>query len=85
MSELFLVISCFILLYFLSKYLAICYKSKTLSVQVCHARISTPSAQLGLPELQLGIIPGMGGILNSQHILSQMPQYFLETPLFVVF
>ncbi|XP_066362494.1 glyoxysomal fatty acid beta-oxidation multifunctional protein MFP-a-like [Miscanthus floridulus] len=28
---------------------------------VCHARISTPSAQLGLPELQLGIIPGMGG------------------------
>jgi enoyl-CoA hydratase/3-hydroxyacyl-CoA dehydrogenase len=30
-------------------------------VQVCHARISTPSAQLGLPELQLGIIPGLGG------------------------
>ncbi|XP_048550671.1 glyoxysomal fatty acid beta-oxidation multifunctional protein MFP-a-like [Triticum urartu] len=28
---------------------------------VCHARVSTPSAQLGLPELQLGIIPGMGG------------------------
>ncbi|GAY35866.1 hypothetical protein CUMW_019050 [Citrus unshiu] len=27
----------------------------------CHARISTPSAQLGLPELQLGIIPGFGG------------------------
>ncbi|KAK7821703.1 glyoxysomal fatty acid beta-oxidation multifunctional protein mfp-a [Quercus suber] len=27
----------------------------------CHARISTPTAQLGLPELQLGIIPGFGG------------------------
>ncbi|KAG8483259.1 hypothetical protein CXB51_022265 [Gossypium anomalum] len=28
---------------------------------VCHARISTPTAQLGLPELQLGLIPGFGG------------------------
>lgn len=27
----------------------------------CHARISTPNAQFGLPELQLGIIPGFGG------------------------
>lgn len=27
----------------------------------CHARISTPKAQLGLPELSLGIIPGFGG------------------------
>ncbi|GMH23810.1 hypothetical protein Nepgr_025653 [Nepenthes gracilis] len=27
----------------------------------CHARISTPKAQLGLPELTLGIIPGFGG------------------------
>ncbi|CAO2821994.1 unnamed protein product [Amaranthus hypochondriacus] len=27
----------------------------------CHARISTSNAQLGLPELQLGIIPGFGG------------------------
>uniref|UniRef100_A0A803LS98 3-hydroxyacyl-CoA dehydrogenase n=1 Tax=Chenopodium quinoa TaxID=63459 RepID=A0A803LS98_CHEQI len=26
----------------------------------CHARISTSNAQLGLPELQLGIIPGFG-------------------------
>jgi enoyl-CoA hydratase/carnithine racemase len=34
-------------------------------MQVCHARVSTPSAQLGLPELQLGIIPGMGGNLES--------------------
>eukprot|EP00262_Sarcandra_glabra_P006229 TRINITY_DN18351_c0_g1_i1.p1 TRINITY_DN18351_c0_g1~~TRINITY_DN18351_c0_g1_i1.p1 ORF type:complete len:726 (+),score=137.67 TRINITY_DN18351_c0_g1_i1:162-2339(+) len=27
----------------------------------CHARISTSTAQLGLPELQLGLIPGFGG------------------------
>ncbi|KAJ7980289.1 Glyoxysomal fatty acid beta-oxidation multifunctional protein mfp-a [Quillaja saponaria] len=27
----------------------------------CHARISTTTAQLGLPELQLGILPGFGG------------------------
>eukprot|EP00252_Welwitschia_mirabilis_P021449 TRINITY_DN550_c0_g1_i1.p1 TRINITY_DN550_c0_g1~~TRINITY_DN550_c0_g1_i1.p1 ORF type:complete len:727 (+),score=141.43 TRINITY_DN550_c0_g1_i1:283-2463(+) len=27
----------------------------------CHARIAAPQAQLGLPELQLGIIPGFGG------------------------
>ncbi|XVF80602.1 hypothetical protein PTKIN_Ptkin15bG0087000 [Pterospermum kingtungense] len=27
----------------------------------CHARISTSSAQLGLPELRYGIIPGFGG------------------------
>ncbi|CAH1417562.1 unnamed protein product [Lactuca virosa] len=27
----------------------------------CHARISTPTSQLGLTELQYGIIPGFGG------------------------
>ncbi|XP_022727847.1 glyoxysomal fatty acid beta-oxidation multifunctional protein MFP-a-like isoform X2 [Durio zibethinus] len=27
----------------------------------CHARISTSSAQLGLPELRYGILPGFGG------------------------
>lgn len=27
----------------------------------CNSRISTPTVQLGLPELQLGIIPGLGG------------------------
>ncbi|KAK1365378.1 peroxisomal fatty acid beta-oxidation multifunctional protein AIM1 [Heracleum sosnowskyi] len=27
----------------------------------CHARIATPRAQLGLPELTLGVIPGCGG------------------------
>lgn len=29
--------------------------------QACHARISTASAQLGLTELEYGIIPGLGG------------------------
>lgn len=27
----------------------------------CNARVATPKAQLGLPELQLGVIPGFGG------------------------
>ncbi|XP_073052314.1 peroxisomal fatty acid beta-oxidation multifunctional protein AIM1-like isoform X2 [Primulina eburnea] len=27
----------------------------------CHARIAAPKAQLGLPELSLGVIPGAGG------------------------
>ncbi|XVF34858.1 hypothetical protein REPUB_Repub18cG0094700 [Reevesia pubescens] len=27
----------------------------------CHARIAAPRAQLGLPELSLGVIPGFGG------------------------
>ncbi|KAH9614687.1 hypothetical protein KSS87_007804 [Heliosperma pusillum] len=27
----------------------------------CHARVSAPKAQLGLPELSLGVIPGFGG------------------------
>ncbi|KAE8076784.1 hypothetical protein FH972_015411 [Carpinus fangiana] len=27
----------------------------------CHARISTPTAQIALPELTIGIIPGFGG------------------------
>ncbi|KAH6757837.1 multifunctional protein 2 [Perilla frutescens var. hirtella] len=30
-------------------------------VLACHARISTSSAQLGLTELQYGILPGLGG------------------------
>lgn len=28
---------------------------------VCHARISSPNATLGLPELRLGLMPGFGG------------------------
>ena len=35
---------------------------KFLLCQACHARISTPTAQLSLPELQLGLIPGFGGM-----------------------
>ncbi|CAI9100356.1 OLC1v1037336C1 [Oldenlandia corymbosa var. corymbosa] len=31
----------------------------------CHARVAVPKAQLGLPELTLGIIPGLGG---TQHL-----------------
>jgi enoyl-CoA hydratase/3-hydroxyacyl-CoA dehydrogenase len=27
----------------------------------CHARVAAPKAQLGLPELTLGVIPGFGG------------------------
>ena len=49
---------------------SICSTLYFLLMQVCHARVSTPSAQLGLPELQLGIIPGMGGTLKSQHGLA---------------
>lgn len=33
--------------------------------QACHGRISTPTAQLGLPELQLGLMPGFGGTCRS--------------------
>ncbi|AQK91465.1 enoyl-CoA hydratase1 [Zea mays] len=35
----------------------------------CHARIATPTAQLGLPELQLGIIPGFGGTQRLPRLL----------------
>ena len=38
------------------------YHPVNLTFQACHARISTSTAQLGLPELQLGLIPGFGGI-----------------------
>lgn len=32
--------------------------------QACHARVAAPKTQLGLPELTLGIIPGLGGKLH---------------------
>lgn len=30
-------------------------------IQGCHVCIATPKAQLGLPELSLGVIPDFGG------------------------
>lgn len=41
-------------------------------LQACHARISTSSAQLGLTELQYGILPGLGGTIGKYHSLSTM-------------
>ncbi|KAJ9551297.1 hypothetical protein OSB04_015342 [Centaurea solstitialis] len=35
----------------------------------CHARIATPNAQLGLPELSLGVIPGAGGTQRLPRLL----------------
>ncbi|XP_028555816.1 glyoxysomal fatty acid beta-oxidation multifunctional protein MFP-a [Dendrobium catenatum] len=40
----------------------------------CHSRISTSSALLGLPELQLGIIPGLGGIVPGISDLGLTPR-----------
>lgn len=85
MSKLFFVISCFRLLYFFAQTLVYFLYVENLSVQVCHARISTPSAQLGLPELQLGIIPGMGGILNPPTYTLINDPIFSQPPLFMVF
>jgi hypothetical protein len=34
---------------------------REVSFQACHARIASKGARLGLPQLQLGIIPGLGG------------------------
>jgi enoyl-CoA hydratase/3-hydroxyacyl-CoA dehydrogenase len=36
---------------------------------VCQARISIPTAQLGLPELQLGVIPAFGGSIFFTYFL----------------
>jgi hypothetical protein len=36
-------------------------KNHHVFMQSCHARIASPKSQLGLPELQLGVIPGAGG------------------------
>ncbi|GLT79371.1 hypothetical protein SLA2020_508620 [Shorea laevis] len=38
----------------------------------CHARISTSNAQLGLPELQLGVIPGFGGTQRLPRLVGLM-------------
>ncbi|KAG8053011.1 hypothetical protein GUJ93_ZPchr0001g31985 [Zizania palustris] len=69
-----LLVTCSFAEYFAVKFLSLPYAQKP-SVEaidgialgggfevamVCHARVSTSSAQLGLPELQIGIILGMG-------------------------
>lgn len=41
--------------------------------QGCHARIAAPGAQLGLPELTLGVIPGLGGTPAFVHAHTQTP------------
>jgi len=35
----------------------------------CHARIATPDAEMGLPELRLGLIPGAGGTFRLPRII----------------
>ncbi|KAI3790035.1 hypothetical protein L2E82_02847 [Cichorium intybus] len=35
----------------------------------CHARVAAPKAQLGLPELSLGVMPGFGGTQRLPRIL----------------
>ena len=36
----------------------------------CHARIATPDAKLGLPEVKLGLIPGAGGTQRLPRLVS---------------
>ena len=55
-------LSLFFFFFLLFIYLLLLLLLLLFGYQACHARISTATAQLGLPELQLGIIPGFGGI-----------------------
>lgn len=45
-------------------------------IQSCHARISSPKAQLGLPELTLGVMPGGGGAFFSLFLPHMFIFYF---------
>jgi 3-hydroxyacyl-CoA dehydrogenase len=38
----------------------------------CHVRIATPSAQLGLPEVKLGLVPGAGGTQRLPRLIGMM-------------
>ena len=46
--------------------------------QACHTRISAPGAQLGLPELQLGVIPGFGGSYSNLLIAKSIIVFSLQ-------
>ncbi len=35
----------------------------------CHYRIATPTAKIGLPEVNLGLIPGAGGTQRAPHLI----------------
>ncbi|THG10990.1 hypothetical protein TEA_024353 [Camellia sinensis var. sinensis] len=50
----------------------------------CHARIAAPKAQLGLPELTLGVLPGFGGTQRLPRLvgLSKAVEMMLEAKVF---
>lgn len=41
----------------------------------CHARVAAPAAQLGLPEIKLGLIPGAGGAQRLPRMLGAAPAF----------
>src|SRR5271156_1671619 len=43
---------------------------------VCHYRIAVPSAQVGLPEVSLGLLPGLGGTQRLPRVVG--PEAALE-------
>jgi len=45
----------------------------------CHARIAAPSAKLGLPEVNIGIIPGSGGTVRLPRLVSMATAIKLVT------
>lgn len=52
-------------------------------IQGCHARIAAPKTQLGLPELTLGVIPGLGGMAAFLCITSNIALFFWWNSAFV--
>ena len=45
----------------------------------CHARVATPSAKLGLPEIKLGLLPGAGGTQRLPRLIGAVPALKLMT------
>jgi 3-hydroxyacyl-CoA dehydrogenase len=39
----------------------------------CHARLATPAAKLGLPEVKLGLLPGAGGTQRLPRVIGAAP------------